>query len=190
MVTDLAWTNRIQGDRGLEIGILAAVYRNCALGRVCQADLANGYGHTRPGLSPDSLNAELLKMSMDITWSLFRNLASEGVIFTDGMMKTLRATYLQIARDAIKRYEDEAAINSLQYDRQDERSAVEVFLAGIKRVGEDFLKDSFAAPMMSSWSEVTAAVPDIFDRLLNAVEADRRYDPQGKVLSAADRSAA
>jgi len=190
MVTDLAWTNRIPGDRGLEIGILAEVYRNCALGRVCQADLANGYGHARPGLSADSRNAELLKMSMDITWSLFGNLASEGAIFTDGVMKTLRATYLQIARDAIRQYEDEAAINSLQYDRQEERSAVEVFLAAIERVGEDFLKDSFAAPLMSSWSEVTAAVPDIFDRLLNAVEADQRYDPQGKITSPAHRSAA
>ncbi|MEK6640776.1 MAG: glycosyl transferase, partial [Nitrospirota bacterium] len=30
MVRDLAWTNRIPGDWGLEIGVLAEVYRNCA----------------------------------------------------------------------------------------------------------------------------------------------------------------
>ncbi|MGH7232473.1 MAG: glycosyl transferase, partial [Nitrospiraceae bacterium] len=131
MVTDLAWTNRIPGDWGLEVGVLAEVYRNCALRRVCQADLTDSYEHKHQALSAEDPNAGLHKMCVDIAKSLFRNLASEGVILSEEILKTLRATYLQIAQEAIKKYEDDAAINSLKFDRHQERTAVEVFLKGI-----------------------------------------------------------
>lgn len=45
MVRDLAWINRIPGDWGLEVGVLAEVYRNCALRRICQVDIADTYEH-------------------------------------------------------------------------------------------------------------------------------------------------
>jgi glucosyl-3-phosphoglycerate synthase len=180
MVADLAWTNRIPGDWGLEIGVLAEVYRNCAQRRVCQADLSDQYEHKHQDLSADNPDAGLYKMCVDISKSLFRNLASEGVIFTDGMLKTLRATYLQIAQEAIKKYEDDAAINSLRFDRHEERMAVEAFLKGIKLASESFLEDPLGVPMISNWARVTAAVPDIFDRLVSAVEADQEWDPKRK----------
>ena len=117
-------------------------------------------------------------MCVDISKSLFWNLASEGVIFTDGMLKTLRAAYLQIAQEAIKKYEDDASINSLRFDRHEERMAVEAFLKGIKLASESFLEDPLRVPMISNWARVTAAVPDIFDRLIGAVEADHAWDPK------------
>ena len=123
MVRDLAWTNRIPGDWGLEIGVLAEVYRNCALRRICQADIADAYDHKHQTLSDQNPDAGLLKMCVDITKSLFRNLASEGVVLSDGALKTLRATYLQAAQEAISRYENDAAINSLTFDRHQERTA-------------------------------------------------------------------
>ena len=178
MVTDLAWTNRIPGDWGLEVGVLAEVYRNCALRRVCQADLTDSYEHKHQILSADNPEAGLHKMCADISKSLFRNLAGEGIVLNEGMLKTMRATYLQIAQEAIKKYEDDAAINSLQFDRHEERMAVEVFLKGIKFASEGFLEDPLGVPMISNWSRVTAAVPDIFDRLVEAVEADHVWDPK------------
>src|SRR6266511_2274072 len=150
MLTDLAWTNRIPGDWGFEIGVLAEVYRNCALRRVCQADLSDQYYHKHYDLSADNPEAGLYKMCVDVSKSLFRNLASEGVIFTDGMLKTLRATYLQIAQEAIK------------------------------LASESFLEDPLGVPMISNWARVTAAVPDIFNRLVRAVEADQAWDPKRK----------
>ena len=183
MVTDLAWTNRIPGDWGLEIGVLAEVYRNCALRRVCQADLSDKYEHKHQALSADNPEAGLHKMCVDISKALFRNLASEGVVFTDGMLKTLRAAYLQIAQEAIKKYEDDAAINSLRFDRNEERMAVEAFLRGIKLASEGFLEDPLGVPMISNWARVTAAVPDIFDRLTGAVEADCTWDPKRRSSS-------
>lgn len=177
MVRDLAWINRIPGDWGLEIGVLAEIYRNCALRRICQADIADAYDHKHQSLSTDNPDAGLLKMCMDITKSLFRNLASEGLVLSESTLKTLRATYLQAAQEAISRYENDAAINSLRFDRHEERRGVEVFLRGMTLATESFLDDPLGVPMISNWSRVTHAVPDIFDRLLDAVEQDHAWDP-------------
>ena len=177
MVRDLAWVNRIPGDWGLEIGILAEVFRNCALRRVCQADIADAYEHKHQALSPDDPEKGLLKMTVDITKSLLRHLSSQGVVLGDAQLKTLRATYLRSAEEAIRRYEDSAAINSLKFDRHAERTAVETFLKGIKLASEVFQKDPLGVPMISNWSRVAAAVPDVFDRFIKAVEEDHRWDP-------------
>lgn len=177
MVRELARINRIPGDWGLEIGVLAEVYRNCALRRICQADIADAYEHKHQTLSADDPGAGLLKMCVDISKSLFRSLASEGIVLSEERLKTLRATYLQEAQEAIRRYEDDAAINSLKFDRHEERTAVEAFLKGIKLATEGFLGDPLGVPMISNWSRVVAAVPDVFDRLLDAVEQDHAWDP-------------
>lgn len=116
-------------------------------------------------------------MCVDITKALFRNLASEGMILSEGVLRTLQATYLQAAQDAIARYEHDAAINSLRFDRHEERKGVEVFLNGMKLATESFLNDPLGVPMISNWSRVTAAVPDIFSRLVDVVESDHQWDP-------------
>ena len=177
MVRNLAWINRIPGDWGLEIGVLAEIYRNCAVRRICQADIADSYEHKHQALSGEDPEKGLLKMTVDITKSLFRNLANEGVVVSDAILKTLLATYLQAAQKAIRRYEDDAAINCLRFDRHEERKAVEAFLKGIRLASEVFLKDPLGVPMMSNWSRVAAAVPDIFERLVSAVEQDHVWDP-------------
>lgn len=177
MVRDLAWINRIPGDWGLEIGVLAEIYRNCALRRICQADIADAYDHKHQPLSTHDPDAGLLKMCVDITKSLFRNLASEGLVLSESILKTLRAAYLQSAQEAISRYENDAAINSLRFDRHEERRAVEVFLRGMTLATDSFLADPLGVPMISNWSRVTHAVPDIFDRLVDAVEQDHAWDP-------------
>ena len=179
MVRDLAWINRIPGDWGLEVGVLAEVYRNCALRRICQADIADAYEHKHQILAEDE-TAGLLKMCIDIAKSLFRNLSSEGVVLSEAMLKTLWATYLQSAHEAISRYQDDAAINSLAFDRHEERTAVEVFLKGLKLATDAFLEDPLWVPMLSNWSRVAAAVPDIFDRLIDAVEQDHAWDPKSE----------
>ena len=181
MVSDLAWINRIPGDWGLEVGVLAEVYRNCALRRVCQVDIADAYEHKHQELSADNPDAGLLKMSADITKDLFRNLASDGVILSGSLLKTLRATYLQAAQDAISRYENDAMINSLQFDRHLERTAVEVFLKGMKLATQSFIEDPLGVPMISNWSRVVAAVPDVFGLLIDAVESDHEWEPASEL---------
>ena len=50
---DFIQTMRIPGDWGLEVGVLAEVYRNTACRRVCHVDIAENYEHKHQELSPD-----------------------------------------------------------------------------------------------------------------------------------------
>jgi glucosyl-3-phosphoglycerate synthase len=47
MRTNLARVNRLPSDWGLEMGVLAEVYRNTSGPRICQVDLADNYEHKR-----------------------------------------------------------------------------------------------------------------------------------------------
>ena len=145
---------------------------------MCQVDLTDRYEHKHKNLSAENPEDGLLKMSVDIAKTLFRTLASDGVILSDATLKTLRATYLQIAQETIKKYENVAAINGLEFDRHAERTAVEAFLKGLLIATETFLKDPLGVPMISSWNHVVGAVPDFFERLVNAVEADHEWNPK------------
>jgi len=174
MDVDLARVNKIPGDWGLEIGILAEVYRNCAVRRVCQIDIADNYEHKHQELSPDDASKGLLKMCIDISKSLFRTLASEGIVFSDGMFKTLIATYVRTAQDMLKRYEDDAAVNGLFFDRHEESLAVETFTQGIKIASEIIMNDPLGVPLIPSWDRVTSALPGILDMIRDAVDADNK----------------
>lgn len=174
MDVDLARVNRIPGDWGLEVGVLAEVYRNTSLRRVCQVDIAENYEHKHQELSPDDATKGLHKMCVDICKSLFRTLASEGIVFSSGFFKTLVATYTKTAQDMLKRYEDDAAINGLVFDRHAESLAVETFTNGIKKAAEIITEDPLGVPLISSWDRVTAAIPDILNRIRGAVEEDNK----------------
>jgi glucosyl-3-phosphoglycerate synthase len=174
MDVDLARVNRIPGDWGLEVGVLAEVYRNTSIRRVCQVDIAENYEHKHQALSPDDATKGLHKMCVDICKSVFRTLASEGIVFSEGFFKTLVATYVRTAQDLLKRYEDDAAINGLLFGRHDESLAVETFTNGIKKAAEIIMEDPLGVPLISSWDRVTSAIPDILGRIREAVEEDNK----------------
>lgn len=174
MDVNLARINKIPGDWGLEVGTLAEVYKNTSMNRVCQADIAENYEHKHQELSPEDVSKGLNKMCVDICKSIFRTLASEGIVFSDGFFKTLFATYARTAQDMLKRYEDDASINGLRFDRHEESLSVETFTSGIKKAAEVITKDPLGVPLISSWDRVTAALPDILDRIHEAVEEDNR----------------
>ena len=142
------------------------------MNRVCQVDIADNYEHKHQALSPEDATKGLHKMCVDICMSIFRNLASEGIVFSDGFFKTLVATYARTAQDMLKRYEDDASINGLFFDRHEESLAVETFARGIRRASELITKDPLGAPLIASWDRVTAAIPGILDTIRESVEAD------------------
>lgn len=172
MSVELARVNRMPGDWGLEVGVLAEVFRNCAIRRVCQVDLADNYEHKHQALFPGDSSRGLVKMCVDIAQSMFRTLANEGVVLSEGFFKTLMVTYLRTAQDHIKRYEDDAVINGLVFDRHAEGAAVEAFTEGLREAGANFLADPIGAPLIPNWSRVSAAIPDFLERLNEAVEKD------------------
>lgn len=172
MDVDMARSTRIPGDWGLEVGMLAEVYRNTSLRRVCQVDISENYDHKHQLLSPNDATKGLHKMSVDICKSIFRTLESEGIVFSDGFFKTLVATYVRTAQDMLKRYEDDAAVNSLIFDRHAESLAVETFTDGIRVAAKKITQDPLGVPLISSWDRVTSALPDILDAIKDAVAAD------------------
>ncbi|MDA8083303.1 MAG: glycosyl transferase [Nitrospiraceae bacterium] len=174
MDIDMARINRIPGDWGLEVGVLAEIYRNTSLRRVCQVDIAENYEHKHQELSPGDASKGLHKMCVDISKSIFRTLASEGIIFSSGLFRTLIATYVRTAQDMLKRFEDDAAINGLYFDRHQESLAVDTFTHAIKEAAGIIMEDPLGVPLISSWDRVTSAIPDILMKIRTAVEEDNR----------------
>jgi len=172
MSVDLARINRIPADWGLEVGSLSEVFRNVSMKRICQVDLADNYEHKHQEVSAHDADGGLLKMCTDISTSLFTTLSSEGVQFSESLFNTLFVTYLRIAQDTIKMYNDDADINGLFFDRHAEGLAVETFVQGIRIASQKFLEDPFGSPLIPNWSRVTSAIPDFLDQLELAVEED------------------
>jgi glucosyl-3-phosphoglycerate synthase len=172
MITDLARVNRIPWDWGLEVGSLAEVYRNYSPRRVCQVDIAATYEHKHQELSADDPEKGLMKMTVDICKSIFRTLASEGAVFSDGFFKSLSVTYLRRAEDTLMKYEADAAINGLEFDRHEEAKAVEAFTRAIAQAAQVFMQNPLGTPLIPSWNRVISAIPGILDMLKKAVDED------------------
>jgi glucosyl-3-phosphoglycerate synthase len=169
---DLARGLRIPADWGLEVGVLAEVYRNCSLKRVCQVELVDNYDHKHQELSEHDPSRGLHRMVVDIAASLIRTLASYGVQFDAGFLNTLIAAYVRTAQDAVERYRDDAALNGLVFDRHAEEVAVETFSRALRTAGLTFVRDPMGAPQIPTWNRVTSALPGFLGELRDAVEAD------------------
>jgi len=172
MQADLARANRIPSDWGLEIGVLAEVRRNTSIKRVCQVSIAETYEHKHQELSPGDPEKGLLKMCIDVSKTLFRTLAAQAVELTQGRFRTLQATYVRMAEDTINRYQGDAWLNGLQFDRNAEETAVDTFARGIRIAGEKFFEDPLGVPLIPNWNRVASALPHFMEELLAAVEAD------------------
>ena len=172
MTTDQARMNRIPSDWGLEVGMLAEVYRNCSLKRICQVELVENYDHKHQDLSEHDATRGLHRMVVDIAASLIRNLASYGVEFDAGFLHALTAAYVRTAQDAIASYNDDALLNGLAFDRHEEELAVETFTRAMRAAGFDFVRDPLGNPPIPNWNRVTSALPEFLDELREAVEAD------------------
>ncbi|MCU0237318.1 MAG: glycosyl transferase [Acidobacteria bacterium] len=174
MMADMARVNRIPWDWGLEVGSLAEVYRNYSARRICQVDLADNYEHKHQTLSAHNPEKGLLKMTVDICKSIFRTLASEGCVFSEPFFKSLAVTYLRNAEDSMVKYEADATINGLSFDRHEEAKAVEAFARGIAMAAGAYLENPLGTPLIPNWNRVLAAIPGIADMLVEAVDADNR----------------
>ena len=134
------------------------------------------YEHKHQKIKKGETSVGLVKMASDIAKTLFRVLAHDGFVFSGGFFRTLLTTYLQEARYAIEKYNALSLINGLEYDRHAEIEAIEAFVEALKLAEEDFREDPIGVPLMSAWVRVRAALPDISEKLIAAVEADNK-DP-------------
>ena len=128
------------------------------------------------------MSAGLSKMSVDISKALFRKLATRGVTFNTETFRSLKATYYRIALDFVETYHNDAVMNGLSLDIHTEEKAVELFAENIMKAGEAFLDRPMERPFIPSWTRVISAVPDVLERLCEAVEADHAEFDGGLIM--------
>lgn len=174
MDANLARVNRIPGDWGLEVGVLAEVYRNCATARICQVDLTDNYEHKHQALSADDASSGLRRMAGDIAKSLFRTMAAEGIVFTADHFRSLGVRYVRMAQDTIARYYADAMLNGLKFDRHGEEMAVAAFAKSLSQAAAEYIEDPLGLPLIPNWNRVLAAIPEFFDLLRDAVDKDMK----------------
>jgi glucosyl-3-phosphoglycerate synthase len=163
---------RIPSDWGLEVGVLSEVWRNQSTRTICQVEIADNYDHKHQSVSHDNPDSGLSKMSIDITKSIFRKLATDGQIFSQGTFRTLKATYFRIALDRIETFHNDAVMNGLTLDRHEEETTVELFAQNIMQAGENFLEAPNETPFMANWNRINSAIPDFTQRFTDAVRLD------------------
>jgi glucosyl-3-phosphoglycerate synthase len=168
--SDLALNTRIPGNWGLEVGLLAEVYRNMALKRIAQIDLGI-FEHKHQSLG-SSANSGLQKMCRDILQSVFRTLTeTEQVVIGPDHIRALRIKYRREAQNLARQYFVDARFNGLEYDRHQEEMTIETFEQVILEAGHQYLEDP-AGTQIPDWTRALAVIPDLREQLLDAVLAD------------------
>ncbi len=158
--SDLATHLRIPSDWGLEIGMLAELFRNASYGRICEVDLGL-YDHKHR----EVITNGLLSTAEDSLVTLLRTLTeTDGIEVTSSFLKSLQVVFRRIAQDKISQYNADATCNGLDFDRHEEESAVDSLSAVILSAGEKFLLNP-AKTQLPGWLRAIAAIPNIRERL-------------------------
>ncbi len=172
MRADVTKTVRIPSDWSLEIGILSEIMRTNAIGRICQVDIADRYDHKHQVLSEEDPSTGLSKMSIEISRAIFAKLATNGAVFSKGLVRSIKATYYRVALDFLDQYWADAVINGLTLDRHLEEQTIDLFAANVYHAGLMFLDNPMQVPTIPSWKRVISAIPNFYEKLLEAVELD------------------
>jgi glucosyl-3-phosphoglycerate synthase len=169
--SDLARGLNIAYDWGLEVATLSQVYDQLTRRQVAQVDLAPNYEHKHQELSPDDTSKGLHRMVVDIAKFYLTYMRSHGVPLDDSYVDMLLHTYYQNALKYIRKYSYDADINDLRFNLYEEESAARHF--------RGFLWDAWMqskgpqeAKLIPSWNRVAYTFPEIYEHLLEAVEAD------------------
>ena len=172
MRIDLVRRTRIPAHWGLEVGMLADVFRNSSPKSICQSELCERYDHKHQELSSGDADRGLNKMACDITTSIFRTMASEGIKLDAGLFDTLLSAYVRKAEDTLRHYSADARINGLDFDRHQEELAVSTFVRSIRAAAKAFLHDPLGMPLLPNWNRILSALPGFLKDLDEAVRLD------------------
>lgn len=166
LTSDLSLDVDLPGDWGIEIGIMAEMYKNVPKKRICQTDLGY-YEHKHQKVG--SKTTGLTKMSGDILKTLLRVLVEEDNIeISKESLISLRVLYLRYARDAIRKYHADCHFNNLKYDRHKEENIVEKFGQQIMRAGVSYMRKPVGT-WIPDWLRAISARKKIREELLDIV---------------------
>ena len=171
LTSDLARDVDLPGDWGIEIGIMAEMYRNVTPKSICQTDLGF-YEHKHQKIGNNTKG--LTKMTGDILKTLLRVLIEEDNIeISKEALITLRVLYVRHARDAIRKYHSDAHFNNLRYDRHLEESIVEKFSRNIMDAGISYMRKPVGT-RIPDWLRTISARRKVREQLLEIVIEDNK----------------
>ncbi|MCS3923301.1 glucosyl-3-phosphoglycerate synthase [Methanosalsum natronophilum] len=173
MTTDMAINIRIPGDWGLEVGILAEIYRNTTPKRICQIDL-DFYEHKHQKLGQSSQEG-LCKMAHDILTTFLRVITES----TNGSCREISGPFLhsvtvkykRMAQDLIRQYHADALCNGISYNRHKEERYVDIFADIIMSGGEQYLEEPENV-LLPDWKRALSAIPNIRTKIQEAALED------------------
>jgi len=171
---DIVRRIRMPSDWGVEVGMLAEIFRVSSPKAICQVDVADRYDHKHQELSANDPTRGLNKMAIDVLKCIFRTLAGQGVKLDTGLFDTLLSAYVRKAEDTVRFYAADAEINFLDYDRHEEELAVSTFAQSIRHASREYLHDPLGDPLIPSWNRVISAMPDFFRQLNSAIALDNQ----------------
>lgn len=173
LTSDLALNTRVPGDWGLEIGMLAEVYRNVSHKRIAQIDLGI-FEHKHQPLG-DDVNGGLQRMCRDILHSVLRTLTeTERVVLTMDLIRALRVKFRREAQNVTRQYFVDAHMNGFEYDRHQEEAIIECFERVILQAGGQYFTDPASAEI-PDWTRALTVMPDLREQLLWCAEQDAAH---------------
>ena len=110
-------------------------------------------------------------MVVDIAKFYLIYMRSHGIPLDDAFVDMMLHTYYQNALSFIRNYSDDAEVNDLVYDRYQEELSARHFRAFLWTAWEQS-KGPHESSLIPSWNRVVYSLPNIYDELLEAVEAD------------------
>lgn len=171
LTSDLARDVDLPGDWGLEIGIMAEMYKNVARKTICQTDLGF-YDHKHQPIGTETKG--LTKMTGDILKTLIRVLIEDGNFeISKESLIALRVLYVKNARETIRKYHADAHFNNLRYDRHKEETMVEKFSQQIMNAGTSYMRKPVGT-RIPDWLRTLSARRKIREQLLEIVIADNK----------------
>jgi len=166
LTSDLARDLDIPGGWGIEVGIMAEIYGNVAVKRICQTDLGF-YEHKHQEIG-DS-HKGLVKMSGEIFKTLLRILIEEeNIQLSRSFLLSLRVLYQRNAQDCIRKYHADAHINGIEYDRHLEETMAEKFSQEIVVAGNKYMLRPVGT-RIPDWLRTISARKKIREELLDIV---------------------
>jgi glucosyl-3-phosphoglycerate synthase len=169
--TRLAREMNIAYDWGLEVATLSEIYHRIMPRKVAQIDLIPNYEHKHQEISPGDKSKGLHRMVVDIAKFYLYYLRSHGVSLDDSFVDMILHTYYQKALMFIKRYSEDADVNGLAYDRYQEELIVQYFRGFLWTAWEE-IRGPHESTLIPSWNRVLFSLPDIYGKLLEAVDVD------------------
>ena len=110
-------------------------------------------------------------MVVDIAKFYLDYVRSHGFSLDDSAVDMILHSYYENALTFIKCYSDDAVVNGLIYDRYQEEVTVRHFRGFLWTAWEQ-IKGPHESTLIHSWNRVLYSIPEIYSRLLEAVEKD------------------